>query len=99
MKTRNEIISTTRTKIRLRHFAYSTEQSYCLERFFRRCRKNPVSRPKQIKAPHLAVEVGIEPASAFLGAAITALRCETENSIGAQHGAQISGTLVEVVKM
>src|SRR5579885_759983 len=29
MKTRDEIIHMTRTKIRLRHFAYSTEQSYC----------------------------------------------------------------------
>lgn len=29
MKTRHEVVALVRAKIRLRHFVYSTEQSYC----------------------------------------------------------------------
>ena len=47
----------------------------------------------------LAARAGIEPASVVLEAAIAALRYETEKSTGAQHGAQISGALAEVVKI
>ena len=46
----------------------------------------------------MAAQAGIEPATAFLQAAVNALTCESAPTSGAQHGAQISRELAEVVR-
>lgn len=52
MKTRNEIISMTRNKIRLFHYAYSTEQSYCgwIARYYDYCLRLPKQFSSEKKA-------------------------------------------------
>jgi integron integrase len=61
MKSRNEIIAITRSKIRLRHFAYSTEQTYCawIARYFDFCLRLPRHLQPEKKAEaflsHLAL--------------------------------------------
>ena len=62
MKTRNEIVFMTKTKIRLRHFSYSTEQSYCgwIARYYDYCLRLPKQWPQEKKAEtflsHLALQ-------------------------------------------
>ena len=46
----------------------------------------------------MAAQARIEPASAFLQAAVNALSCESGQGGGAQHGAQILRDLAEVVR-
>jgi len=61
MKTREEIILMVRKKIRLRHFAYSTEQSYCgwIARYYDYCLRLPQAQAPEQKAEsfltHLAL--------------------------------------------
>lgn len=52
MKTRNEVLAMVRVKIRLRHFAYSTEQSYCgwIARYYDYCLRLPASFTPEKKA-------------------------------------------------
>lgn len=52
MKTRNEAVAMVRTKIRLRHFAFSTEQSYCgwVARYYDFCLRLPASFAPEKKA-------------------------------------------------
>ncbi len=52
MKTRHEIIAMVRAKIRLRHFAYSTEQSYCgwIARYYDCCLRLPSTLAPEKKA-------------------------------------------------
>ena len=62
MKTRNEVIALVRAKIRLLHFAYSTEVSYCcwVGRYYDFCRTLPPTLTHEEKAEafltHLAME-------------------------------------------
>jgi hypothetical protein len=46
----------------------------------------------------MAAQAGIEPASAFLQVAVSALTCESAPMAGAQGGAQIVRELAEVVR-
>lgn len=61
MKTRHEVVAMVRAKIRLRHFAYSTEQSYCgwVARYYDYCLRLPSALPPEKKAEaflsHLAM--------------------------------------------
>jgi len=52
MKSRNDVVSMVRTKIRLLHFAYSTEQSYCgwVARYYDHCLRLPSHLPQEKKA-------------------------------------------------
>lgn len=56
-------------------------------------RKKPTSVSRWHK---MAARVGIEPASVFLQAALSALGWESEDKAGAQHSAQILGELAVV---
>lgn len=61
MKSRAEVIAEVRAKIRVRHFAYSTEQAYCgwVARYYNFCRglSRPTSREQKAEAflTHLAI--------------------------------------------
>jgi hypothetical protein len=61
MKTRNEVVALVRAKIRLLHFAYSTEVSYCgwVARYYDFCRALPPKLTHEEKAEafltHLAL--------------------------------------------
>src|SRR5688572_11374770 len=67
MKTRHEVVAMARAKIRLRHFAYSTEQSYCgwVARYYDYCLRLPPALSPEKKAEaflgYLAIRQRVSP--------------------------------------
>lgn len=62
MKTRNEVVAMVRTKIRLLHFAYSTEQSYCgwVARYYDYCLRLPTTVTPEQKAESFLTTLAVQ---------------------------------------
>ncbi len=62
MKTRNEVVAMVRTQIRLLHFAYSTEQSYCgwVARYYDYCLRLPTTFTPEQKAEAFLTTLAVQ---------------------------------------